>query len=901
MKFNFLVLCFCFHLFITARSQPVPFSSYAALAEKIYVQLDNRVYTTDQTIWFKAILANAADHTPSKLSGVLYVDLIDPHENVVEHKLIKIEGGVGNGFFGLALAYAYGLYQIRAYTEWNKNFGSRFFFTEYVLVSGPETGQERGAIRTVTVVEGEKNSRRVQVSLDPAAVDSIAKKAVTLFITLDEKRDTLTVRKNKSDQYVLDYPLPPQSRFLTLGFETEQHVRYSRTVVLDTAYPDVRFFPESGELVQGLPALVGVKVVRYDGKGQPISGTIVNSKGLVLAAFKTNELGMGSVRLNGVDSNEHYAARIFSAEGKILPQAYLLPTVAARGTVVGVSKSEEKIRLKVRSNYLSYDSMVVRASCRGVMQYYFKGQLKNGLFEFSLPAASLPEGIIEFTLLTQTGTPVAGRLYFNERPETRIGIAASADKQTYAPREKTQLSLEINDSQGRPVAAQVSLFAFYQSGQGSDLRQHILSYFLLSSDLKGAIENPGFYFSKEVNRFDDLDALLLTQGWSNYHYTRDSIAFLFQPEPGLTVSGNVKGGLFDKKIMKGANLTLMTSGKPPSFAKQKTDSLGRFVFSLEDAYGPTQNILIQSADKSDKQKDYLITLDQKREPEVEYDHRRAVQKPDSIVQAYIEKSITNKKAEDAFKDSAEGHTLQTVVVKTRFLSPQQKRVTDRFGKATVVIDGQEIRDKEEKWSYGLYSVLLFRFPDKVRIQRRGDGTLYASLFNNEPTLVVIDGIPVLYYEYDIIPGIAPSEVKSFEVIPYAKNFFGLYCETVPRCDPLTAPMTGNVIAIYTYAGKGIEGARPVVGLKKTAVPVFSSTREFYSPRYDQLTPKEGQKPDLRNLVQWAPNLKTDTTGKCSLSFYNADAAGTVKVVVEAISESGELGYQEVFYEVKKRE
>jgi hypothetical protein len=38
-----------------------------------------------------------------------------------------------------------------------------------------------------------------------------------------------------------------------------------------------------------------------------------------------------------------------------------------------------------------------------------------------------------------------------------------------------------------------------------------------------------------------------------------------------------------------------------------------------------------------------------------------------------------------------------------------------------------------------------------------------------------------------------------------------------------------------------------------------------------------------------------------ISFYNSDNTGAFQVVVEAISENGEIGYQELFFDVKKKE
>ncbi len=901
---NGFLFCYCFLLSISSRSQTGSLSLHASLAEKIYLQPDNTVYTADQIIWFKAIVTNAAYHTPGKMSGVLYVELMDTHENIVEKKLIKIEQGVGNGFFQLAPNYTHGVYEIRAYTEWNKNFGPGFFFKEYVLVSGPEEKKETSGIRNVTVIEGQRKERRLQVNFDPTAIDSLAGKAIKIYLTLDKVKDTISIKKNKTNQYVLGYTVPLDCEVVTLQMETNHQVNYSKTIVLDTSHLDVQFLPESGELIWGMPCLLGYKVLGYDGKGRQVTGEILNDRGSVITTFKTNQLGMGSVWLSTVDSNERYTARILSPADINPSQVFHLPPVAAKGNMLSVRKEGENIRLKASSNYLVNDSVLVRASCRGIISYDFKARLKNGHFEYGLTGRELPEGVISFTLMVDAQTPVAERLYFNEQPQTRLNIVAASDKKTYVQREKVQLAIETKDSNGQPVPAQVSILAFNRSQQGStlDLRQNILSYFLLSSDLKGEIENPGFYFSKDSDRFNDLDALLLTQGWSSYNYTRDTVPFPFQPEPYLAVTGHVNGVLSEKRIIKGANLTMMTLGQPPSFANQKTDSLGRFNFLLNDEYGQELNILIQSAGKANKKIDYLITLDKKETPPVFFDHIRSVQKPDSIAQAYIKQNVANKKAEDAYKAATEGITLEEVVVKSRLLSAQQKLVEEKYGKADIIIDGKTIRDKEEKWSYGLYSVLMFKFPDQVRIIRRRGGTLYARLNNPEITLVVIDGIPVPYYDYKFIPIIPPSEVKSLEIIDYAKNFRNLFCEAIPEaCGDPYAPTVGNVIAIYTYAGKGLEGARHTVGINQMTVPVFSTTREFYAPKYDVLKLDDWLKPDLRNLVHWAPNLKTDTTGKTSISFYNSDNTGRIQVVVEAISETGELGYQELFLDVKKKE
>lgn len=893
-----VLIFFCCAMLSTLSWAQVRYSS-SSLAEKIYLQLDNEVYTNDQTIWFRAIVTNAQDHTLTQLSGVLYAELVSPDERVLERKLIKLDKGIGDGFFQLAQNYAAGVYLVRAYTEWNKNFGSDFFYNQYIKIFNADGRTKTNPIANLTLVEGARQ-RRLQVRFDPFTIDSSSGKEITVFLSFDEKKDTLSVKRNQRSDYLVDYPVPDKSRLVTLQIENDRNFSYSKTFLLDTSYLDVRFFPESGELVHGIPALLGLKALDHKGRGIPVKGEIMNRKGAVIGSFETNRLGMGSVLLNDVDSNENYTARVITAMDEI-PKLYTLPAVAARGNNLSVRREGNSIALNVHSNYLMDDSVIIRASCRGAVYYDIKGRLRNGTLSFSLPASALPEGIIGFTLMVAQAKPVASRLYFNERPDSRLDIQIATDQQSYVQREETKLTIETKNKEGHPVPSSLSVMVINKSQLGKivDHRQTILSYFLMSSDLGGEIENPGFYFSGDSNRYKDLDALLLTQGWQKYHYPRDSAQLVFQPETDLSISGTIKGGLFSNNEKKGVDLTMMTFGKPPSLQTQNSDSLGRFRFFLNEEYGQNLNILVQSKDKKGKLRPYTITLDRKEFPPVHFNHFLSAERPDSIVQAYVNKNIERKKAEDDFRIASTGHTMQEVIVKTYAMTPERKQVTDRYGKPATVIDGQAIRDKEAKWSYGLYSVLLFNFPDKINIVRARSGTLYARHFNREVTLVVIDGIPVRPEDYALIPGIPPSEVKSFEIIEYAKNFSGLYCEVFPLgCRD--APAWGNVIAIYTYAGKGIFGVKPAIGIMKTSVPVFSAPREFYAPKYKALEQDDWLRPDLRTLVHWEPGMVTDSAGKASASFYNGDNTGTMQIVVEAISANGEIGYREIFFEVKKR-
>jgi hypothetical protein len=874
--------------------------SYASLAEKVYLQLDGKVYTAGNIIWFKCIVVYANNHVPSPISKVLYVELINPDETINQKKLIKLENGIGEGFFNLDNDLHQGHYLIRAYTQWNKNFSTDFIFKEYIQVFSTNV-KEKMPITNITLIKNHPNDNYLEASFNPLEIDSLHKANLDIFITLKNKIDTLNIKKGKDKKYSISYPVSTNDQFVTLQIQTENKQRYSKTIVLNDEFVDLQFFPESGELVHGLQSRIGFKAIDANGQGKIIQGDIVDEQDSIIIQFKSNVLGMGSFILEKVDSTKNYFARIISKSANNLLILFPLPKVVIAGNKLAVERQGNNIIVKARSNYLENDSISVQFSFRGMSFYEKKVCLVDGAIDFTLSGDQLPEGIISFSMLDNKSQIVAERLYFNERLENRINIKLSSDKNYYSKRELTNLSIKTTDSKGTPIKTNLSLLVInkQQLGKIQDIRKNILSWFLLESELKGEIENPGFYFNNDSNRCEDLDALMLTQGWRKYNYSKPFNELRFKPESSLTVSGQVNGILSSKKGKK-AELVMLTFGKSKNAYSLVTDSLGNFTFILDDEFGQKMNALIQTSKKSGKKMNYSVSLDKKESPPIVFNHIKSIAKLDSTVMVLNEKNAERKKIDEAFPLDSGNILIKEVEVKAYNLTPNRKLVMKEFGEPDVIIDGKSILEKEQKWSYGLYSVLMFNFPNQVRIFDAGGGFLYANVVGSQASLVIIDGIPAKLWEYQNIPFIPPGEVSSFEIIKCAINFNSLYYEVTGH-NPDPPFICGSIIAIYTYSGKGIYGAYAPTGLIKTTVPVFSEPREFYSPKYVNSQYDNWNKPDLRALIDWKPVILTDDMGNAQASFYNADNTGKMTVIVEAISENGNIGYQELDYEIEGKE
>src|SRR5690606_4919880 len=265
----FLIICFKVFCLDVYSQDERSIISNAALAEKIYLQLDKAIYTTGSTIWFKSIVTNSYNNSPTNLSAVLHVELIGDQKNTIEKKLVKLKQGIGEGYFDLAETLPAGTYQIRAYSEWNKNFGTDFMFEKYIKVFS-------------IYDEISKESKRFYQSND-----SIVK---------------------------------------TASFET-----------LDSQDIDLQFFPESGNMVHGLPSKIGFKALDTLGNGIMVEGTILDDENKSIATFKSNLLGMGSFVIDKVNSNTTYTAQLIEPKETHHP----LPKPIQSGNVMAITEIDK--------------------------------------------------------------------------------------------------------------------------------------------------------------------------------------------------------------------------------------------------------------------------------------------------------------------------------------------------------------------------------------------------------------------------------------------------------------------------------------------------------------------------------------------------------------------------------
>ena len=92
--------------------------------EKTYLHTDKSIYFMGEDLYYKAYNVHASNNLLYDNSNILYVELISADAKIIARNKTKMEMGLGHGDFKLAdsLGVKPGVYQLRAYTNWNRNF-----------------------------------------------------------------------------------------------------------------------------------------------------------------------------------------------------------------------------------------------------------------------------------------------------------------------------------------------------------------------------------------------------------------------------------------------------------------------------------------------------------------------------------------------------------------------------------------------------------------------------------------------------------------------------------------------------------------------------------------------------------------------------------------------------------
>jgi hypothetical protein len=864
-------------------------------AEKIYVQFDKPYYAVGDTIWFKAYLFNAPTMSLSAKSGIMYVDIANDSNTFIKQYRLPVNEGISWGNISLS-EFPSGNYTLRAYSNWMRNFGTDCFFYKRFMVADDREQNWLANSQTATSATDGKLQSNIKLYLSDMNKTAVADKPVLLEVMAGThhlyKQRVQTDGKGMLD---VNFKVPDKSTGLSLVASDEQEGnKITIPINLNRAdHTDVQFLPEGGNLVADLPAHIGFKAIGEDGKGINISGIITDHNQKQVADFQSLHNGMGSFDFV-TQSNENYTARVNLAGGVV--KEYPLPPIKNTGTVLNVSnpfnKDSVTVSLGATSDLIhSGENYFLIGKSRGVICYAAVLNFKDGVVRQKIAKQLFPSGTTHFILMNSKGQPLNERLVFiNHHDNLRVELAA--DKPVYAPHDSVAMHITITDSTDTPVAGNFSLAITDDAQVKQDTlnSENIITQLLLTADLKGYVEEPGYYLqAKSLQTWQALDNLLLTQGWVSYDWQADKQHPEFAAEDEFIVRGRVLNG-FNKSITA-THVTLL-SKSPVLVRDTLTDKNGRFTFRNFPVID-TPAFIIKAVNKHDKSFNVGIVMDDVKPPVFSKPAGPVVQ-PWYVSNdtALFNNAKNNRiRVEQKYMDPS-GHMLKEVKITAKKIVKNSQNLNGP-GNADLVLDeGDMIKAGKKSW--------LDILQEKIKNFR--DAWYGDYLIGDEPVIFIIDGVrymPVIGESYGeatlyFLQSHNAEDIKGIEVMSTSK-YYGDYDRRY--VDPMD-PRIYSFIEITTRSGKAQFLPVNTPGIYVYRPLALSWPKQFYKPRYI-VNDTTKHLPDTRSTIDWEPNVVTDKNGRAVISFYTADKPATYTLIVEGSDGNGNLGYKLQHIFIKK--
>ena len=479
-------------------------ASVSQVQEKVYVHTDNTCYFVGDTLWYKAYVVRADNLHPTDMSRILYVELLSPDGLLVERQNIIVSPtGFTCGQFVLRDSLYSGYYELRAYTRWMLNFNQ----TEHWY----------------------------------------ARHETWLFYNKQMAADYYRQWEGLYSRVLPVYGKPEEPG----NYDGRRMYQRPKQRLLKPKKDElhVSFYPEGGSLVEGLESRVAFDVTDQHGEAVSIKGTLTAGDRQVGTLSTTHE-GRGVFT---VTPAEKRLKAHFTWRGK--NYSFSLPKAEQGGVVVTLEGESLKISARNLPTDRAYGLSV---TCRGVLKHFDEVSLTapaapvpggspsgatppTATATLTLPLSELPTGVNDLTVFDSDGRILADRLFFVGAGRANgYAVAQPVSKtHTYAPYEQIDLSLQLpepNTTFSVAVRDTRTDEPTYNDGD-------VMTDLLLSSELRGFVAHPAYYFEKDDDQHRrHLDLLMMVQGWRKYKWQEladTARQMRYEPEKTMTVSGAV--------------------------------------------------------------------------------------------------------------------------------------------------------------------------------------------------------------------------------------------------------------------------------------------------------------------------------------------------------------------------
>lgn len=641
--------------------------------------------------------------------------------------------------------------------------------------------------------------------------------------------------------------------------------------------PSLKFFPEGGDLVAGINNKVAFKAADQWGRPVRIKG-LLQKNGVTVDSLKVLHNGMGFFYLKP-EAGAKYTAKWRDA--KNVERTTELPNVVASGVSMQISILPGKRAFTVNRTG-DVPEHLKNLHLVGTMQQNLVFKANVNLTEKLttsgvIPIQTLPTGVVTITLFDDHWNAIAERITHINNNEYSFPAQLEVKRWGLSKRGRNEIELTVPQDLDANLSVSVT-----DASIETDSSRNIVSHFMLTSELRGEVYNPSYYFRNTSDTItQQLDLVMLTNGWRRFKWedvTKGKFPTITYPRDStyLTLSGKLFGLSPGQLSGSGSVLMMMVKEK---------DSAAKMMMS------PI------AADGTFNEPDYLF-----------FDTLKIYYQPSKQLKGASVNFMTARLAALNYKNRNFGDKLfpdTTGFYRHALLAEEAASILKRYkGKmleAVTVTAKQKpsVQVLDEKYTSGLFKGADAIQFDLVNDPFSGSATdifmylqgkvagLQITPGGSSPSLSWRGGAPLLYLDEiatdpSMISGIPVQDVAYIKVFrPPFMGMSGSYGNG-----------SSGAIAIYTRRGSDAT-TKPGTGMNSNTAVGYSPIREFYSPNYATFV-RANEERDVRTTLYWRPQIITSgKKNKVMLVFYNSDVfSKSLRIVIEGMTKDGQLTHHE---------
>ncbi len=657
---------------------------------------------------------------------------------------------------------------------------------------------------------------------------------------------------------------------------------------------NINFFPEGGDMINGLAGKVAFEVSGVDYKRFPLKGKVFNNKEEEVASFETVHEGRGFFTL--LPDEEQYTAKVDGFE-----ESFQLPQVKSQGLTLSINnEADDFINVKISTSNEKGGNYYLVVHTRGYITHASELRLNSSKGVTRINKSTLPNGVSHITLFDGDMTPMAERLAFVNNGE-ELNIEISTKDATYTTRDLATIDLKVTDNLGEPVQGSFSMSVFdAKLVQNDQIDYNIRANLLLTSDLKGFIKNPSQYLGQDIQAKRHADLLMMVNGWRRFNWTDLELSKrepLYAFEQSLSIKGRLTKP--NGKTVSDGRVFLLSNDNEENNASRLVlaNENGDFQFDNLVFYDTTEIALQGFQGNKVKPFKYTIDISYERMPLQKYFSDPVADNP-ARLRALKEYAITTIEIDSTYRKENGVIYLDDVYVTANKREQRYRTLNSQYGLGESYVNFEKM-SYEEKNGRDPFTVMLGKLSGFSLGNSSGGNsgppagggqgsfTDWATLNDpiyRKPTLRQgpYQGTPLILIDNVQVPYTAVYDLRATEID---------YVEVYKSGSAAVFGTNGSngAIAFYTLKGDKMFNApssRP--GVEVITADGYHTAREFYAPRYDESNTQQFI-PDERSTIFWAPMITTDIEGKAQVQFYTHDRNSNVFIDIQGISETGKTG------------